>query len=266
MVQKDVLRGEERFQVAPDGQSVAFAGDSLVGTVIGFSDDTGGDWYANNISVARFDQGSLTTFAEPVTDYGGIAYLAPDGREIVCLTRSSNRRTHDISAIDVKSGVPRKVVKTSVGNDIFGNVSAAPDGRHIAYALKSANGTVNVHVVDVDGKGDHVVAHAAGATYEASPQWDPQGRRLLIERVAGDGVIRPVIVDLAGGTDVVIDAEISDKGAVEAWSPDGTSILARPTDADGQPMQQELWDARTGKVTPVSWSSVTPPAWQRTAP
>jgi hypothetical protein len=31
-------------------------------------------------------------------------------------------------------------------------------------------------------------------------------------------------------------------------------------------MQQELWDARTGKVTPVSWPSFTPPAWQRLAP
>jgi hypothetical protein len=31
-------------------------------------------------------------------------------------------------------------------------------------------------------------------------------------------------------------------------------------------MQQELWNARTGKVTQVSWPSVIPPSWQRIAP
>ena len=44
------------------------------------------------------------------------------------------------------------------------------------------------------------------------------------------------------------------------------SILAQRTDAQGRQLQQELWAARDGKVTPVSWPSVTPPAWQRTAP
>jgi len=114
--------------------------------------------------------------------------------------------------------------------------------------------------------GDRVVGHAPGANYEASPHWDPQGRRLLIERDAGDGVVRPVIVDLAGRPDVVIDVEISEKGAQESWAPDGASILAQRVAADGRPMQQELWDVRTGKVTPVSWASFTPPAWQRLAP
>ena len=131
---------------------------------------------------------------------------------------------------------------------------------------RALTGTVSVHVVGTDGRDDTVVGHAPGATFEASPQWDPQGRRLLIERDAGDGVVHPVIVDLGGGPDVVVDAEISENGAAKAWAPDGASILAQRTAADGRPLQQELWDARTGKVTPVSWPSVTPPSWQRLAP
>jgi Tol biopolymer transport system component len=166
----------------------------------------------------------------------------------------------------VATGLTRPIVETSIGNDVVGDVSAAPDGKRIAYALKSVTGTVSVHVVGADGTGDTVVGHAPGSNYEAKPQWDPQGRRLLIERDAGDGIVRPVIVDLGGRPEVRIDTEISQNGAGESWAPDGASILAQRIAADGRPMPQELWDARTGKVTPVSWASVTPPSWQRLAP
>jgi Tol biopolymer transport system component len=202
----------------------------------------------------------------PAEEFGGLFYLPPDGHELVYVARSSNLHSHDIRALDVTTGLTRAIVETSNGTDIFGNVSAAPDGKHIAYALRSVTGTVGVHVVGTDGRDDEVVGHAPGANFEASPQWDPQGRRLLIERDAGDGVVRPVIVDLGGRQDLVIDLEISPNGAGEEWAPDGASILAQRTDADGRPLQQELWDARTGVVTPVSWPSVTRPAWQRLAP
>jgi hypothetical protein len=269
-VKRDVLTGGEPIQVAPNGQELAFAGtDYFVGQEFG-APAPPVDWDGNVISIAsldaNLDQRWFHTYAAPVADYGGLAYLAPDGREIVYVTRSSNGHTHDIRALDVASGVTRPIVETSIGNDILGNVSAAPDGKRIAYALKSVTGTVSVHVVGSDGTNDTVVGHVSGSNYEASPQWDPQGRRLLIQRDAGDGVARPVIVDLGGGSDVVVDAAISDKGAATTWAPDGASILAERTAGDGRPMQQELWDARTGKVTPVSWPSFTPPAWQRTAP
>ena len=274
-VKKDVLTGGEPIQVAPNGQELAFAGiNYYVGsTTYGAPAppvDPAGEWDANVISIgsldANLDQRWFHTYNAPVADYGGLAYLAPDGRELVYLTRSSNGHTHDIRALEVASGVTRSIVETSVGHDIFGNVSAAPDGKRIAYALKSVTGTVSVHVVGSDGTNDTVVGHVPGSNYEASPQWDPQGRRLLVQRDAGDGVVRPVIVDLGGGSDIVVDAAISDKGAATTWAPDGASILAARTARDGRPMPQELWDARTGKVTPVSWTSVTPPSWQRLAP
>jgi hypothetical protein len=271
-VKKDAMYGSEPIQVAPNGQELAYAGTNYyVGsTTIGPPvppDDLAGDYVISIGSLdANPDQRWFHTYTAPVTDYGGLAYLAPKGRELVYLARSANRETHDIRALDVATGETRSIVKTSVGNDIVGNVSAAPDGTAIAYARQGANGTVGIHVVRVDGSGDHPVAHAPGATYEAEPQWDPEGRRLLIRRDAGDGVVHPVIVDLGGGPDVIVDTEIFDNGAQTAWSPDGTSILARRNAADGIPMQQETWDARTGKASRVSWASTTPPAWQRLAP
>ena len=42
-------------------------------------------------------------------------------------------------------------------------------------------------------------------------------------------------------------------------------MTAQRTAEDGRQLQQEVWNARTGEVTQVSWPSVTPPVWQRMA-
>ena len=252
-IQKDVLHRGDWVEMAPNGRDVAF---------------TAFDWGTPNyrINVAAIDGSSFKTFSDvPLADYGGLAFLAPEGREIVYLALSENGHSHDIRALDVTTGQTRAILETTQANDIFGNISAAPDGLRIAYAARTPSGGVSVHVIGSDGSGDRVVGHAPGATFEAWPQWDPEGRRLLIERNAGGGVVRPVLVDLDGGPDVVIDTTISQNGAGKAWAPDGSAILAQRNGEDGTPLQQELWDARTGAVTPVAWDSVTPPAWQRIA-
>jgi hypothetical protein len=253
-VKKDVLHGGEPIQIAPNGRDLAYSAFDFGGSNV-------------HISIAALDQSSFRTFNDvPVIDSGGIEYLAPEGRELVYLGRSSNLHSHDIRALDVTTGQTRAILETSSGEDIFGSISTAPDGKHIAYALMDGTGAISVHVIGADGRGDRVVGHAPGSSFEAWPQWDPQGSRLLIERGVDNGVVRPVIVDLNGGPDVVIDTEISNNGAGKAWSPDGVSILARRTAADGSQLRQELWNAKIGTVTPVSWPSTTPPAWQRIAP
>jgi hypothetical protein len=253
-INKDVIHGDSWIQVGPNGHDIAFTAYDYSTPLL-------------RIHVAALDGSTYHMFDDvQITDYGGLSYLAPNGRELVYLARSANLHSHDIMALEVATGVTRPILMTDNGDDVFGNISAAPDGKHLAYALRSNTGAISVHVVGIDGTGDKVVGHEPGATFEAWPQWDPQGRRLLIERDAGDGIIRPVIVDLGGGPDVVIDAPISSNGAGKTWAPDGASILAQRTAADGKELQQELWDARTGEVTPVSWSSITPPTWQRIAP
>jgi len=249
---KDVLHGNDSIELAPNGRDVAFATF---------------DWGTPNIhiNVGSLDGTSFRVFENvPVADYGGLAFLAPDGHELVFVAPNANAHTHDIRALDLATGTTRLIVETSRTTDIFGNLSASPDGKRIAYALADSSGAISVHVVGTDGIGDRVVGHAAGATFEAWPQWDPQGRRLLLERDTGAGGVRPVIVDLGGGPDVVVATTISENGAGKAWAPDGSAILAQRTAANGNQLQQELWNVTTGAVTPVGWPSRSAPAWQRT--
>ena len=253
-VKKDVIHGDSWLTLAPNGREVAFTAFDYNSPIL-------------RIHVASLDGSRYRQYTDvQITDYGGLAYLAPTGSELVYLARSSDGLRHDIRALDVASGQTRPILEPGKGDDIFGNISAAPDGKHIAYALQELSGAISVHVIGTDGRDDRVVGHAPGSTFEAWPQWDPQGHRLLIERQDDRGAVHPVVVDLNGGADVVIDVQISQNGAGKLWSPDGASILAQRTDAEGRQLQQELWNAQTGKVTPVSWPSTTPPVWQRIAP
>jgi hypothetical protein len=254
-IEKDVIHGDSAIEMAPNGRDVAFTA----------FDDRSPNLL---IHVAALDGSAYRQFADvPITDYGGLTYLAPDGRELVYLARSANTQTHDIRALDVATGQTRPIVVTALGQDIFGGVSAAPDGKHLAYALQDAETLeVAVHVIGVDGRGDTVAGHVQGAPFEAWPLWDPQGQRLLIERRdPGASVAHPVIVDVAGRPDVVIQAGITDGGAWKQWAPDGSSILAQ-RNVGGKDQPEELWDASTGEVTPARWTTSRVGGWQRVAP
>ena len=253
-IEKDVIHGDSVVEMAPNGRDVAF-------TAV---DDRSPNLF---IHVAALDGSTYRRFADvPITDYGGLTYLPPDGHELVYLARSANDETHDIRALDVTTGQTRPIVEAKAGTDIFGGLSASPDGTRLAYALQDTETLeVRIHVVGIDGHGDTVVGHAPAASFEAWPLWDPQGTRLLIERgEPGASFARPVIVDTAGGPDVVVQTAITGDGAWKLWAPDGSSVLAQRT-VNGTELGEELWDATTGAVTPATWPASTAGGWQRLA-
>jgi hypothetical protein len=88
---------------------------------------------------------------------------------------------------------------------------------------------------------------------------------LLIERDAGDGVVRPVIVDLGGRPDVVIETEISDNGAASSGHPTG-----RRSSPSGGCRQPAAAAGAVGRSDGLGHAGelavVTMPAWQRLAP
>ena len=254
-IDKDVIHGDSAVDMAPNGREVAFT-----------TYDEGTP--RQLIIVAALDGSTYHRFDDvPITDYGGVTYLAPNGDELLYIARSANNETHDIRALDVTTGRTRPIVETTTATDIFGGISASPDGKRLAYALQDRETLgVELHVIGIDGRDDKVVGHAQGASFEAWPLWDPQGKRLLIERgQPGEDFARPVIVDAAGGPDVLVQTAITSDGAWKQWAPDGSSVLAQRT-VNGKELGEELWDATTGAVTPASWPASTVGGWQRVAP
>ena len=91
------------------------------------------------------------------------------------------------------------------------------------------------------------------------------GSRLLIERSLypdSETEYLPfgaAIIDVDGRR-ADVEMEFTSKYEWDgAWSPDGTSILVTPDGADGKVVQQQLWDARTGKATPAPWTGTSFP-------
>jgi hypothetical protein len=50
------------------------------------------------------------------------------------------------------------------------------------------------------------------------------------------------------------------------WAPDDSFVLVTPIDSNGQPGQQLLLDPSTAEARAASWTTTSPPSWQRLAP
>ena len=120
----------------------------------------------------------------------------------------------------------------------------------------------------------HVMAADERATSRSARRTDPGGRRrppgpptatAFSSSAASERHTGAVIVDVdgnEGSTWCRRFGRLNDWFA--AWSPDGTTILATPGDSNGNGLQQELWDARTGEAKPAPWNAASYPSWQRT--
>ena len=111
----------------------------------------------------------------------------------------------------------------------------------------AAREDLRIHVLTLAGGHDVAIGEEDGPWWEAPTAWSPDGHRLLIERSIGD-TYGAAIVDVDGDTPDVIPAFRSLEDWFAVWSPDGTTILATPGDADGNGLQQQLWDTQTGKA------------------
>jgi TolB protein len=103
--------------------------------------------------------------------------LSPDGRRVAFLI---GPWTSTRLAVADADGSHVRVI--AGGSTTAWNPAWAPDGRRIAYTYGDSTRVLQVHIINVDGTGDHAVTHMTADDGSAQlPAWSPDGRRLAVQ-------------------------------------------------------------------------------------
>lgn len=138
----------------------------------------------------------------------------------------------------------------------------SPDGLRIAYAVRDAEGYMDLWIANRDGSAARLLARTEGN--DEWPTWSPDGTRIAFESdVTGLGDIWVVNTDGTGLRRLTTDplpAVVADIDP--AWSPDGSRIAFSST-RDGQyaifTMRPDGTDLR--RISPQGSHSDLEPAW-----
>jgi Tol biopolymer transport system component len=109
--------------------------------------------------------------------------------------------------------------------------SPSPDGTQIAYAQESQDGSADLYLLNVDSGETRRVTQCAKALCQ-SPDWSPDGSRLVFERIELNrdlpqldrGMARAWVVNLKDLSASPLLADPHALGKMPRWSPDGTQI------------------------------------------
>ena len=155
---------------------------------------------------------AFTQYANPIADPWAEATPA-DEPQIVAQLYSMNA-----------DGTGQRRLTVVPGQALGGAWS--PDGAQLAYSyLPAADGTdveplVQIHVMNADGTGDHVLATEMPAS---DPAWSPDGSRIAF--VGSEGDVYDIFVMNADGTGVEqLTADPATDFAI-TWTPDGSALL-----------------------------------------
>jgi hypothetical protein len=253
-----VAADEDTYTFSPDGREVM-----VVTNVLGVS----------KISIARSDGSGIRTLELGMSAFMA-AYRPPAGAQIAFVGLATANDNGGLYVVNADGTGLRSLIQPSVDSDL-GRPNWSPDGSRIAYGTWSTSApglTVRVHVIAADGSGDRELPRSR-ALWESTPIWSNDGRRLAIVRGYDDasGVAMYGAVVPVDGQSTGVETErplILAGGccASQEWSPDDSQVLSTfaqwPNDA---PAQQVAWDPVTGRISGVSWTSVSAPAWQRLA-
>jgi dipeptidyl aminopeptidase/acylaminoacyl peptidase len=193
--------------------------------------------------------------------------------------------------LDVATGHERVIAQAGIDQLLAARWST--DGRRIAYSGPDSGDPAarRLWIVDADGSNPHQVTAAPGTWEDLDMAWSPDDQYLAFtryQRTATDPAdvweVRPIgLLDFRAGTVEGIGPTSHDvrqqhptdhdqyaspgEGWAFDWSPDGSTLLAVPTEASGHAIVIDPF-AKTWKVIDTIFDEqggVTQ-EWQRTAP
>lgn len=191
---------------APDGRFAALAGTGEVWIV-----DT------ETKAVRRLpDQRPVDLEWRPGTDE---LALAGD----LGTTRAAETRSTPITVYSVSTGELRQL-----GSRTAESVTWSPDGSTLAFRTGDDGGPGGLGLVDADGTDERMLVNDAGAAIHGiGPVWSPTGERIAYQRQVGCCETHEVVlVDVASGTETVLDGPQGWRPFHVTWSPDGTTLLS----------------------------------------
>jgi TolB protein len=154
------------------------------------------------------------------TGYDVSPSYSPDGRRIVFIRQAGGH--NDVFVMGADGSAPVNLTDTP-GLDETSPVFS-PDGRTIAYTSDDeVPGPVDLHLMKVDGSGQHVLISTAGI--EKAPDFSPDGTKIAFEScVGGNCDIYTISPDGSGLTNVSNTPAPTNEGD-PAFSPDGGRIV-----------------------------------------
>lgn len=261
--------GPEHFGWAPDSRSILADAPGL--SAVWLFDVT-------HPGPPKVAASNANTYLQP--------FQPPDGTAILII-RATDTGTQ-LSTIDTNTGRETVLATGGPSNDL-GAAAWSPDGKQVVYNSAPAGDpdSQRLFIVNADGTGTRQITHAPGVWFDIDASWSPDGRWIAFTRYQqtspGAFDVRPTgIYSVADGTvveagplprDVRAQAPApSDASATRGegfsfdWSPDGTTLIAHPSEAVGHPVLINPLGSTWRVLDSVIAPDLPIQSWQRTAP
>ncbi len=211
-------------------------------------------------------------------------FRPPDGAAI--LIKRSDAAVRRLLMVDLATGQETVLAEGGIGSDDFGSARWSPDGSAVVTHMSAPSDreSQRLFIVPTDGSGARQITDAPGVWFDIDPSWSPEGGRvgfLRYERVGVDWLVRKIAVyDIATGALREVGPNAMDarraapnpgdphnpgEGMWFEWSPDGTSLIAVPSEGNAHPVRIDVATGAWENLDPVITPDVVAQAWQRKA-